>query len=129
MSDRIWTTKDGEEIAVEDMDDRHLLNAHKFICNKLEGFIEMRSFGCSIMAPRVGTIAEEHFEQAMDEIEEEEPRTCMWKSWLEDEIAMRDLKPLEHKKARRIPKAELSKAIVVDGREIGTIHKLVEGDE
>lgn len=129
MSDRIWTTKDGEEIAIEDMDDRHLLNAHQWVCNYLEEVQVMRATSCSVFAPRVGTIAEEHFEQAMDEMEEKEPMLRTWKSWFEDEIVMRDLKPLKHKKAKRIPKAELSKAIVVDGREIGTIHKLAEGDE
>lgn len=31
----IWTTKDGREIAIRDMDDKHLLNAYRYSQNSL----------------------------------------------------------------------------------------------
>lgn len=40
-----WTTQDGTKIAITDMGDRHLLNAHRMLCRSLANLAELLDSG------------------------------------------------------------------------------------
>lgn len=115
----VWVTKDGREVFVGDMDDNHLLNTHRMLCNSRVDCREMRDFGCSAFAPR-GEMASLDFDRMLDEMDERQSALINWISTLKEEIKMRGLEAKTPREFRPMPVPE-SVEHVLGG---GTIIKL-----
>jgi len=116
----IWTTRDGRRVKVKDMTDRHLLYAHRFVCNQVVRIQEAtESFFHPVFGPTEGSIAEFYAEQEMQEAWDQELLLLKWKGVLESEIKRRGLTPLPHRKKRELPRARL-----VESTTTGRIFKL-----
>lgn len=102
----VWTTKDGREIPVKDMEDRHLLNAHRMVCNQAARCKETLDFGLSIFAPSPDTMAADDCDRIMDEAMDLLFVAKAWTGIFEEEIAHRGLTPLLHKTARPLPRVK-----------------------
>lgn len=124
----IWVTKDGERIRISNMTDRHLLNAHRFVCNQIVRIQEAtESFFHPVFGPSEGSMAEFYAEREMEEVWDRELYLLKWRGVFEKEIKRRGLHPLSHRKRRSLPSVELVETNRgEDGRVIGRIFKLGE---
>lgn len=123
MNTEIWTCKDGTEIRVCDMGDRHLLNAHRLVCNHLVDCDEMNQFYFSPFAP-TAEIASEMADEAMDECWKQEAVLRPWKDILGKEIKRRGLSPLTPKPKQSLPKVKSIEPIMSGDNCIGRIMEL-----
>ncbi len=116
LRNQIWQTRDGKKIPLIDMDDEHLLNAHRLTKEKYLQILEDILFCFSPFAPSEDTIAHEHMEQALDD-----DYTILFAfhsagNALRKEIDRRGLIP---KPIRTKHKPLPQVTTVIDGREIG----------
>jgi len=104
----IWVTNNGRKVRVEDMEDKHLLNAHRFVCNQIVRIQEAtESFFHPVFGPPEGSMAEFYAEREMEEAWDRELRLLKWKGVFEREIGRRGLTPLKCRKKRKLPDAKL----------------------
>ncbi len=89
-----WTTKDGSKIAIKNMKDAHLLNAHRFLMGQLIDLDNFQHNSC-VFAPSEGTIAYDDFEKALEESYERYSVLYTQAETLGDEIKRRGLEALE----------------------------------
>ena len=89
-----WTTKDGSKIAIKNMKDAHLLNAHRFLRDQLIDLDNFQHNSC-IFAPAECTIAYDDFERALEESYERYSALYTQAEILVDEIKRRGLEALE----------------------------------
>lgn len=92
--EHIWTTKNGKKIPVKNMDDKHLLNTHRFVNDRL---IEVENFqhNAYIFAPGEDTIAYGDFEDALEDSYEIHGDISVLVNMFAREIERRGLEPLE----------------------------------
>jgi len=118
MKMEVWTTKDGRRMRVAEMSNEHLLNAHRFVREKL---VEIENFqrNAFIFAPGKDTMAYDDFEATYLDSFERQARLTLWAMILGKEIARRGLRVLE-------PRIKLVQIEIEDIRctEYGRIIKL-----
>lgn len=88
--DMMWKTRDGRKVRVTEMDDRHLLNSHRFLCNKAKD------------AQAVMDCDDNH-ESDRASAEQEYTRNMEVAEVLMGEIKKRSLAPLKAKAQTRAP--------------------------
>lgn len=73
----IWTTKDGREIPIEEMDDRHLFNTYKFLQRRLAKARRATSMLLSVSNPdsMAYELAEKELFEFWDDVEPKLLRT------------------------------------------------------
>ena len=73
MTEVTWTTKDGQKIPISKMTDSHLLNAHRWLGEKLVDCKRMNDLYFSpVFAPSEGTIAADDLGEVMQGVWGEE---------------------------------------------------------
>lgn len=90
MSEAIWTTRDGTEIPIRKMEDRHLANAIRMVRRAHEAMVREGITISENFDPDMGSFA---LDQEIDRMEEEGPRAvCEQYDELMEEAGRRGLK-------------------------------------
>jgi len=94
MNEKTWTTIEGENILISEMSDRHLLNTHRMLRERL---IETENFQheAHIFSPSETTMAYDDFEGALVESYDLSFNLSLKIKVFEEEIKRRGLKALE----------------------------------
>lgn len=92
-----WKTKDGRKIAVNDMSDSHILNAHRFMRSRLADSSHILSRAWSFLASLQGEMAQECMEREIYVMEDREAIINCWIWVFEEELDRRSLIPLREK--------------------------------
>jgi hypothetical protein len=71
MSEYLWTTREGQQLTLDQIDNRHLANILKMLLRNAER-IRMESL-CQMGSPPTAEMAEYYFEQAQTALTEAEP--------------------------------------------------------
>ncbi len=105
MNEETWTTIEGENILISEMSDRHLLNTHRMLKERL---IETENFQreAHIFAPSETTMAYEDFEEALVESYDICFNLSLKIKVFEKEMKRRGLKALEPRVKRSILEVE-----------------------
>jgi HIRAN domain len=102
-----WKTKDGREIRIQDMEDSHLLNAHRHVRKTQQNYDLILYYADHpIWGPR-GDGAQMAFESELNVAEEASYEAAVIKPYLEDEIKKRKLIPLPLPEEEPLPDGEL----------------------
>lgn len=116
LKNKVWKTRDGKRIPLPDMQDEHLLNAHRLTKEKYLETLEDISFCFSPFAPGEDTIAHEHMEQALEDDYNRLSRLHYIGKILRQEIYRRGLTPKSMRnKHQPLPQVKR----VIDGRDVG----------
>ena len=94
MKKEIWTTNDGRKLLIEEMNDRHILNTHRMLRDKLIDVENLQHFSC-VFAPSEDSMAYDDFEEALDESYKRGSALYTRINVFSDEIKRRGLEPLE----------------------------------
>lgn len=116
LKNKIWKTRDGKRILLSDMQDEHLLNAHRLTKEKYLQTLENISFCFSPFAPSEDTIAHDDMEQALDDDYNRLFRLHSIGQVLRFEIDRRGLTP-KSMRTKHQPLPQVKR--VIDGRNVG----------
>lgn len=116
LKNKVWKTRDGKRIPLTDMEDEHLLNAHRLTKEKYLKTLENISFCFSPYAPGEDSIAYQDMESALDDDYVMLSRLHFIGETLRQEIDLRCLQPKKMRtKHQPLPLVKR----VIDGRDLG----------
>lgn len=90
-----WKTNDGRRIAVKDMSDSHLLNAHRFMRRRSAESSCILNKAWSFLTTLSGEMAQDCMEREIDNMEDRQCGIFVWIWAFKDELDRRGLTPLE----------------------------------
>lgn len=91
MKEHIWTTKDGKEILVKELEEGHLFNIYRWLHKKKQSACDLQDFAFSPFAPGEDTIAADDLDDALDESWDESMVINAWIGCIKEEIKRRGM--------------------------------------